>query len=70
MIKWELIIVDIVDTTISKIKRDATKGKADIAKWFTMMAADVLSSLAFGEAFDMVKSEKVSSQTIVRIQKH
>ncbi len=60
MIQWEPIVIDIVDTAISKIKRDATNGKADLAKWFTMMAADVLSSLAFGEAFDMVKSEKMS----------
>ncbi len=60
VIQWEPIIIDIVDAAISKIERDATKGKADLAKWFTMMAADVLSSLAFGEAFDMVKSEKVS----------
>ncbi|KAJ9606210.1 hypothetical protein H2200_009171 [Cladophialophora chaetospira] len=58
VVKWEPIIVGIVDAAVSKIKRDAIRGKADIAKWFTMMAADVISSLAWGEPFDMVKGEK------------
>jgi hypothetical protein len=48
-----------VDTAISKIKRDALASKADILKWFTFMATDVIGELSFGVSFDMLKQEEV-----------
>ena len=55
---WEPQIVTIVEQAVTKIKRDALKGTADVMKWWTMMTADVLGSLAFGEPFDMIQKEE------------
>ena len=56
--EWEPIIVDIVIRAVGKIKRDASEGTADLVKWWSMMTADVLGSLAFGEPFNLVKNER------------
>ena len=53
------MIICTIDPTVSKIKRDATQGEADIMKWWTMMTADILGSLAFGEPFRMIEHEQV-----------
>lgn len=48
---------------VSRIKEDAIAGEADIMKWWTLMATDVIAHLAFGESFDMLKLGKVCIQT-------
>ena len=47
-----------VSTAVSKIKRDALAGNADILKWFTFMATDVIGELSFGTSFDMLEQEQ------------
>jgi cytochrome P450 len=62
VVQWEPQIRSIVEETVSKIRRDALgKGRVDIMRWWMMMTADVLGSLAFGEPFDIVKTESVST---------
>lgn len=53
------MIISTIDVTVSKIKRDASQGEEDIMKWWTMMTADILGSLAFGEPFRMIEYEQV-----------
>jgi hypothetical protein len=48
-----------VDMAIQKIRRDALQGEADVFKWFTYMATDVMGHLSFGEGFDTLETEKV-----------
>ena len=58
VLQWEPQIVQTVEQTVSKIKRDALAGRADVLKWWSMMTADVVGSLAFGEPFEMVEKEE------------
>lgn len=55
----EQIVRDKVDLAVSKIDRDAKIGGADILKWFTYMATDVIGHLSFGKSFEMLEHEKV-----------
>ena len=50
-----------VKTAISKIKRDALAGNADVMKWFTFMATDISGEASFGKSFEMIQQEQVSS---------
>ena len=61
IMRVEDVVRSKVDLAVAKIKRDAEVGKADILKWFTFMATDVLGELSFGESFDMLHKEEVSS---------
>lgn len=58
---FEPQIRDKVETTVAKVKRDMRAGKADILKWFTFMATDIIGELSFGESFNMLEQEKVST---------
>jgi hypothetical protein len=48
---------------VARIKADALAGEADILKWWTLMATDVIAHLAFGESFDMLELGKVRVPT-------
>ena len=50
-----------VKTAISKIKRDALAGNADVMKWFTFMATDISGEASFGTSFEMLQQEQVSA---------
>ncbi|KAI0121149.1 cytochrome P450, partial [Xylariales sp. AK1849] len=51
---WEDAVRVTVELAVSKIKADAEGGVADVMKWWTLMATDVIAHLSFGESFDMV----------------
>jgi len=59
--EWEPQVIQLVDLTIERIKRDLKAGQCDVMKWWTLMTSDVLGDLAFGESFDNVKNEEVCS---------
>lgn len=42
------------------VEESRQTGCADILKWWTLMAMDVIADLTFGESFGMVKSGEVS----------
>ena len=46
---WEATVLEKVRMAVSKIKRDALAGEADIFQWWTFMTTDVISHLAFGK---------------------
>ncbi|KAG6230416.1 hypothetical protein E4U26_007933 [Claviceps purpurea] len=55
--QWEPVVAQLANLTVQKIKKDVSaKGSADVAKWWSMMAADVLTSLAFGESYRIVET--------------
>lgn len=47
------------ERAVERIRDDAQAGEADIFKWWTLMATDVVAHLAFGESFDMLELGKV-----------
>ncbi|KAG5987176.1 hypothetical protein E4U54_005100 [Claviceps lovelessii] len=57
--QWEPVVVRLADLAVRRMKRDVVAGgTADVARWWSMMTADVLSLLAFGEAFHIVETEQ------------
>ncbi|ETS72897.1 hypothetical protein PFICI_15289 [Pestalotiopsis fici W106-1] len=60
---WDSVIVDKISMTVDKMKDELSRdGQLDVFKWWTLMTADVISHLAFGEPFGMLdKGEKTSA---------
>jgi cytochrome P450 len=56
---WASEIHQKAHRAVARIKADALAGDADILKWWTLMATDVIAHLAFGESFDMLEIGKV-----------
>jgi cytochrome P450 len=56
---WEPEIRQKTQLAVAKIKNDAQNGSADILKWWTLMATDVIAHLSFGESFRMLELGKV-----------
>jgi len=56
---WERIVKDKVKLCVSKIKRDALEGNAELFNWWMLLASDVSAHLAFGESFRMLETEEV-----------
>lgn len=57
---WEPVIREKTELAVQKIKEDAQNGGADVFKWWTLMATDVIAELSFGESFRMLELGKVS----------
>lgn len=60
---WETEIRQKTIFAVRQIKRDASvPGKgADVLKWWTLLATDVITHLSFGESFGMLEQGKVSA---------
>lgn len=56
---WEPEIRQKTQLAVAKIKNDAQIGSADVLKWWTLMATDVIAHLSFGESFRMLELGKV-----------
>lgn len=65
---WEVEVRKKVEMAVQKIKRDALQGEANILKWFTYMATDVMGHLSFGQSFDTLETEKVRATTSLNKQ--
>ncbi|KAH7395401.1 cytochrome P450 [Phaeosphaeria sp. MPI-PUGE-AT-0046c] len=55
---WATEIHEKTRLAVTKIKADALASEADILKWWTLMATDVIAHLAFGESFNMLELGK------------
>ncbi|KAG9381754.1 cytochrome P450 [Pyrenophora tritici-repentis] len=57
---WEPEVRRKVNLAVQKIKQDALGSQkgADIFKWWTLMATDVVTHLSFGESFNMIEQGK------------
>lgn len=60
---WEAEIRRRTMLAVKSIQVSATQsGKgADVLKWWTLMATDVITQLSFGESFGMLEQGKVST---------
>ncbi|KAF5668306.1 cytochrome P450 monooxygenase [Fusarium denticulatum] len=56
---WEAEIRQKTELAVNNIKRDAQSTGADVFKWWTLMATDVIAHLSFGESFRMLELGKV-----------
>ncbi|WKT54156.1 Cytochrome P450 superfamily [Fusarium oxysporum f. sp. vasinfectum] len=56
---WESEIRQKAELAVNNIKRDAQSTGADVFKWWTLMATDVIAHLPFGESFRMLELGKV-----------
>lgn len=55
---WEPTVHDKVKLAVSRIKEDmqSQKGEANVHKWWTLMATDVMAHLSFGESFYLLEN--------------
>lgn len=60
---WGAEIRSRVETAVSRIRQDALGGEADVLRWWTLMATDLITHLCFGESFRMLEQGKVSTPT-------
>lgn len=60
-IHWDAEVRRKGTLAVQKIKQDAlnTEKGADVLKWWTLMATDIIAHLSFGESFEMLQSGKV-----------
>jgi hypothetical protein len=56
---WTSEIHEKAQLAVARIRADALAGEADILKWWTLMATDVIAHLSFGESFNMLELGKV-----------
>jgi len=56
---WESTVRENVALAVSQIKKEAMAGRADVMKWWFLLAADVSAHLAFGANFHMLKHGEV-----------
>lgn len=57
---WESVIQSKVRLAVNRIREEAgAEGEADILKWWTLMATDVIAHLSFGESFRMLELGRV-----------
>jgi cytochrome P450 len=60
-LNWESMVRDKVKTIVEKIKAESsTDGQANVFKWFSFMATDIIGLVAFGEDFHMSETGVVS----------
>ncbi|GKZ31485.1 hypothetical protein AbraIFM66950_012152 [Aspergillus brasiliensis] len=57
---WERTVRDLARQTVLKIRDESAKGTADVYKWWTLMAYDIITKIAFGESSGLVESGKKS----------
>lgn len=50
---------------VTKIKQTALNGNADLMKWWTFMATDIVGVLGFGESFGMLELGQVNAISCV-----
>lgn len=58
-LQWEDEIVTNIQLAVRRIQNEAIAGRADLLKWWSLMTADVMSELTFGESFETLRDGKV-----------
>ena len=67
LLKWEPLVLQKTQLAVSGIGEEAKKtGEADILKWWTFMATDVIGELSFGDSFHMLEQGKVGLGLLIR----
>lgn len=60
---WESEVRKKTELAVERIRQEASTAVqgADVLKWWTLMATDVIAHLSFGESFNMLELGKVTS---------
>jgi len=53
---WEPAVRDTVASAVSRIRADAMTSSADLMKWWTFMATDIIGILGYGESFGLLEA--------------
>lgn len=61
---WEAEIRQKIELAVAKIRSEALAGSSNTHKWWTFMAADIISKMSFGESLGLMDLGKVSLSTI------
>ncbi|KAL3419452.1 cytochrome P450 [Phlyctema vagabunda] len=63
LVDWEPLLQYRTKLAISRIKEDTQRGegKADMLKWWTFFATDMIAELAFGESFHTLENREKSA---------
>ena len=67
--EWEPTARSTIEAAVKQIKSEASMGEAEIMKWWTLMANDIICRLAFGGEFHMVESGKKDDPFVVMLEK-
>ncbi|TVY41045.1 putative sterigmatocystin biosynthesis P450 monooxygenase [Lachnellula subtilissima] len=51
LLHWEDLLQARSNLAVSRIKQEAESGSADVLKWWTLMASDIIAEMGFGESF-------------------
>ncbi|KAK1624046.1 cytochrome P450 3A17 [Colletotrichum phormii] len=55
---WESTIRNKIEIAVTRIKTEALAGSSNSHKWWTFMAADIISQLSFGQSLGLLESGK------------
>ncbi|OHE99871.1 cytochrome P450 3A17 [Colletotrichum orchidophilum] len=55
---WESAVRSKIDIAVQKIKTEALAGASNSHKWWTFMAADIISQLSFGQSLGLLETGK------------
>lgn len=59
LIHWEDLLQGRSNLAVSRIKQEAESGSADVLKWWTLMATDIIAEMGFGESFGALEYGQV-----------
>jgi ATP-dependent Zn protease len=65
LVHWEDLLQGRSNLAVLIIKQEAESGAADILKWWTFMANDIIAEMAFGESFGALEYGQVRHLALV-----
>lgn len=69
--QYESIVTSRVTLAVDRIGEEiAARGAADVFKWATFLATDIIGELSFGESFQMLEHREVRLLSLVRCSRH
>lgn len=59
--QWGNEVIKKAELAVNRMKEEAIRAQngADVLKWWTLMATDVIAHISFGESFHMIETGKV-----------
>lgn len=67
---WEPRVREVVQTAVSKIRKEAQSGTADIFKWWMLMSNDIVCLLTIGEGFGLLEKGEKDYHILTAVELH